>query len=38
MILSEMDNEQKKYSIQTTVGFDSNTEDGLSFQPTKIEF
>ena len=31
MILSEMDNEQKKYSIQTTVGFDSNTEDGLSF-------
>ena len=31
MILSEMDNETKKYSIQTTVGFDSNTEDGLSF-------
>ena len=42
MILSEMDNDLKKYSIQTTVGFENNNMDdqglGLQFQPTKIEF
>jgi len=27
MILSEMDNELKKYSIQTTVGFENNNMD-----------
>jgi len=34
MILSEMDNEQKKYSIQTTVGFENNSTDdsGLGLQ------
>lgn len=27
MILSEMDNDLKKYSIQTTVGFENNNMD-----------
>jgi hypothetical protein len=35
MIISEMDNESKKYSILTTVGFDNTTDDGMCFTPTK---
>jgi hypothetical protein len=38
MIISEMDNESKKYSILTTVGFDNTTEDGMCFTPTKQQF
>lgn len=33
-----MNNDQKKYTIQTTVGFDNSAEIGLNFLPTKIEF
>jgi len=32
-----MDREDRKYSIQTVVGFDASSEDGLSYAPTKIE-
>lgn len=35
LILSEMDKEQKKYGINTTVSF---APDGISFEPAKNEF
>jgi|LauGreDrversion4_2_1035121.scaffolds.fasta_scaffold14662_3 hypothetical protein len=38
MILSEINNSERKYFIQTTVGFDNTTEDNLSFNPPKQQF
>lgn len=35
--MSEMDREDRKYALQTVVGFDSNSDDGLSYTPTKVE-
>jgi len=32
-----MDREDRKYALQTVVGFDNNSEEGLSFTPTKME-
>lgn len=37
LILNEMDREDRKYALQTVVGFDSNTDEGLSYTPTKME-
>jgi hypothetical protein len=37
LIVSEMDREDRKYALQTVVGFDLTSEDGLSFTPTKTE-
>lgn len=37
LILIEMDREDRKYNLQTTVGFDSSAEDGLKYDPTKID-
>ena len=37
IILNEMDREDRKYALQTVVGFDSNTDEGLSYTPTKME-
>jgi hypothetical protein len=37
LILSEMENQNKKYGITTTVSFDTE-EQGMSFTPAKNEF
>lgn len=36
LMMSEMDREDRKYALQTVVGFDNNTED-LSYSPNKQE-
>lgn len=38
MILFEINNPNKKYFINTLVGFDNTTEDNLSFMPPKQQF
>jgi len=37
IIVHEMDREDRKYAIQTVVGFDTTSEDQLSYAPTKSE-
>lgn len=37
LILTEMDRDERKYALQTVVGFDSNQDDGLNYSPTKTE-
>jgi hypothetical protein len=36
LILSEMDREERKYALQTIIGFET-FEDKLLYQPTKSE-
>lgn len=37
LILTEMEKAERKYSIQTVVGFDNQSDEGLSYTPTKME-
>lgn len=35
LILSEMDREDRKYALQTVVGFETGTDEGLSYTPAR---